>query len=325
MSETLIANLSQEYIDHLKEETLRAQNRLNEEEKNYQVKLNERDDTKNWHDQIHAYWERINATEKAAHKVFSDIDHLLSQAKKVNDNVEYTLEAIKLLVCNAREVSRVLATINEDYDNLKKDIDSKSKRDANFKPGQVMDKFNLLGTKLTAATQATDAAIVKVLDLAKAIFLLHHAIDSERRQHQDWIIDQVFAEYVDEGSGLKLIALHETVEVRCGERTVFEPGLQWNISKLKTLLEEGMPQPNWDTDGYPCQDSEDFVPTFPLRKGQNRYFDITQHQHCQALTEAEKAADALDDATQTKRLAESSYKAYVAALAAAQAAKTGKK
>ena len=243
----------------------------------------------------------------------------------MNTNVEYTLEAVKLLVCNVREVSRVLETMADEYHALKSQIDKVLARDSSFKKDKIYDKLTVLGDKLSVAGQAAASAIVKVLDLVKACYILHRSIDSERKQHQDWVVDHVFVEYVDENGILKPINLYETAEVVCGERTVEEPGLEWQIGKLNTLLTEGMPQPNYDMDNYPCQDAEDFVPTFPLPKGPDRYYDQTKQQHHQASQKVKEAKKELEDAEKAKRLADSSYKAFKAALDAADAAKSGKK
>lgn len=325
MPENIIANLSQEYIDHLNTETLKAENRLKEESKKYEVKSNQFTDATNWKDAIDAYWKKVKMSEDIAEEVFISIGNIRGQAAKVNANIEYTLDAIKLLVCNVREVSSVLEKMTEEYHTLKSKIDKDVARDSSFKKDKIYEKLSQLGDKLAVAGQAAESAITKVLDLAKAVFILHRSIDSEYRQHQHWIVDHIFIEYIDENGVLKPLNIHEAAEVVCGERAVTEPGLEWQIGKLEALLQEGMPQPDYDTDNYPCQDGEAFVPTFPLKKGAGRYYDQTKEQHHQAAHKVKEAKLELEQAESDKRLADSSYKAYKAALDAADAAKTGKK
>lgn len=325
MSEIIIANLSQEYIDHLKSETLKAENRLKEETKEYEVKSNQFVDATNWKTAIDAYWTKVKKSEEIAEEVFISIHNILVQASKVNANIEYTLDAIKLLVCNVREISRVLEQMTDEYHTLKSQIDKVVARDSSFKKDKIYDKLTLLGDKLSVSGQAAESAITKVLDLVKAIYILHRSIDSEYRQHKDWVVDHVFVEYIDENGILKPLHIYEVPEVVCGEKTVTEPGLEWQIGKLDTLLKAGMPQPDYDMDNYPCQDAEDFVPAFPLKKGQNRYYDVTREQHRMAADKVKEAKQGLEQADTGKRMADSSYKAYKAALDAADGAKTGKK
>jgi archaellum component FlaC len=318
-----IANISQDYIDHLEEATRKAKNRLDRKEKRYQAALNERTDTQNWQDQLQAYWERVQKTDDAWKKVNSDIFQLEKQANKVNDNIELTLRAVKLLVCNVREVCRVLSLLSDEYDALKTKIESEAKSDAHFKSGQIMEKFNALGAK--SAIQATDLAVVKVLDLAKAFFILHHAIDSERKKYSERI-DKTESPQAEENlSCTKAINIYEEVKVTCGEREVKEPGLEWHIGKLKHLLQEGMKPLERDKDCYPCDDREKFTPTFPLDKGENRYYDKTKEQYTEAAKKTGDVVKKLEEIEEQRRNAQSRYNAYQAALAAAKAAKVNKK
>jgi hypothetical protein len=323
MPETSIANISQDYIDGLREQTTNSKNLLDDRAKAYDVKLNEFSDASEWQKKIDAYWLGVKKTQKIAKEVFTDIDTLQGQAFKVNNNIEYTLDAVKLLVYNVREVSRVLEIMTNEYYTLKHRIDASSVRDSTFKPSQIMAKLTSLGEKLNAASLAVETAITKALDLAKAFYLLQTAIDSEKREHHDWVVDHIIAEYIEEGGHLKLVDLHEVVEVRCGERTVQETGLEWYLLKLEHLLRHGMHGHHHSDEVVPPS-SDEFVPTFPLPKGDDRYYDITKVQNQDAKDLVENAQDELDAAAKLKMNADSSYKAYKAALEAAEAAKNAK-
>lgn len=325
---TSVANISQDYIDYLSEQTKSSKNEFDKKSKKYAVKLNESKDVKDWQNKIEEYWKNVEKTEKLAKTTFEDIENLIDQAQKVNNNIENTLEAVKYLVYNMKVVSLSLEDMTNRYQALKTSIDSGSMYDSKFKPSTIMAKFKLLGEKLVAASQAVDAAILKVLELTKAFYLLQTDMDSEDRVHDDWVVDHIIAEFINDGGKLKLIDLYETVEVQCGgERVIKEPGLEWHLKKLDELLRSGMPQPDEDADGYPCQDAVGtrFIPTFPLCESTEGYYNRTKSENEMAKGKTTEAEKGLEKAEKAKRLAESSYKAYKAALDAAEAAKNIKK
>jgi hypothetical protein len=326
--------LSQQYIEHLRHKVKDAENDYKEAVEDQLAAKSYHDSTVEWHGKLDGYFKKLEATDKAYKDVDAAISKLLPQAQTVNTNVENISEAVTLLACNALYVGREADKLTLKFQSIKNDIDNAAMTDKNLKPNAIMGKINQLGGadgKITKAADACSAALTKALELLKAVYGLHYGMDSENRtgrtvhRHEKVLSDTW--EVTEEKTSH--IVIYEQIEcIVNGMKKDLPGGLEWMLGQLQCILKDGIPMPKIDRDNdhYPCSQCAIEKPSgnFPLA-GDGSFYDQIKAETAVAKDKKERAERKLAEADRTLQRAQSSFDGFKAALAAAEAAKNGKK
>lgn len=315
-----LENISQRYIEHLRNRKKRADEDLNKAKTQLETNQKAYDEALAWETIIDDYWVRVKNSDKKfqdAHRLILRLEIL---ADIITENVGLVSEAIETLVCVVREMSKETDSLK----NKVKDLQNRLSTAPN-KANPYLKKIDELETLVDASIGANTAAIKDVLELLKEIYLLRISLEGKAEEkririkleerwsyievgHEGWMefyYKIVILEYLTSKDNVRSLAanvhnLHEILHSDCA----------YPLSKFSDKEKEYLP--------FPLTESED-VPTFPLNK--EEYYRSTQSQQDKAENKREAAKQKLDDATSHFKGTEARFKAVEAALKAAEAAK----
>jgi hypothetical protein len=302
-----VANISQEYIEHLREAKKNAANALSTAETGLNAAKNALKEAQGWKDRIHEYWERVQKTEDQYKKIDRLISAFAETAGVVTDNADCVAEAVEVMVCMAREVA-------QHTDKLKKDlldiIDKVSEAD---KSNPLLASMEELRSAIEEAIRTNSAAIKACLDVLKAAYLLHIQLMGKKRI---------------EGLRFELVEKYRKVIVMGDEKDIlwyFEKnrGVDSNLDNLRAIFETGAAYRVREKDSMFCPPPEDDIDVicFPLENSPDGYFKTTKEQN-------RAAKNWLEDAENKERIKQinynrkkATYDGYDKALQAAENAK----
>ena len=302
-----VANISQEYIEHLSEAKKNAANALSTADSRLNAAKNASKEAQGWKDRIHEYWMRLQKTEDQYKKIDELISSFADTAKVVTSNADCVAEAVEVMVCMTREVAQQTDKLKNDLRDI---IDKVSEAD---KTNPLLGLMEDLRSAIEEAIRTNSAAIKACLDVLKAAYLLHIQLLGEKRL---------------EGLRFELAEKYRKIIVMGEEKDILwyfekDRGIDSNLENLRVVFESGAAYRVREKDSMLCPspDEDATIICFPLENSPDGYFKATQDQN-------KTAKRWLDDADKNERIMKSNYDrkkatfdGYDKALQAAESAK----
>jgi hypothetical protein len=302
-----VANISQEYIEHLSEAKKNAANALSTADSRLNAAKNAHKEAQGWRDRIHEYWLRVQKTEDQYLTINGLIEDFRATASVVTSNADCVAEAVEVMVCMTREVAQQTDKLKNDLRDI---IDKVSEAD---KTNPLLSLMEDLRSAIEEAIRTNSAAIKACLDVLKAAYLLHIQLLGEKRL---------------EGLRFDLAEKYRKIMVMGEEKDIlwyFEKnrGLDSNLENLKVVLESGTAYRVRGKDSTFCVSPDEDAPIvcFPLENSPDGYYKATYDQN-------KISKRWLDDADKNERHMKGNYDrrkatfdGYDKALTAAESAK----
>jgi archaellum component FlaC len=316
-----IENISQRYIEHLRVEKKKAEDRLDVANQRLSAASESLTEAIEWEDLLKTYWERVKTVEKTYHNIEKMLKKAATLAKVITSNTGYVAESTEALVCIVREMSAQTDGLKHMIHHLKNKLSTVEKNNTYLK------KILAFEEKVDDALKTNSEAIISVLDLLKEVYRLHVYMLGKSRdlphvkkfivrladdcQHF-WVGDDSFMEF-----------FYEIIVIIRLEKKV---GLEDNIKELLCLLDRDNAYTHLsqkEEDALPLPLPTEKPPTFPLHE--LAYYKNTKCEY-------EEAGDRLKTVTnRQKQMAEHAQTRQAqldgikAALAAAEKAKAATK
>lgn len=265
-----VANISQEYIEHLKaaEQNASAERAIAQAE--LTAATSARDEVQTWELNIDGYWDRVKATEKMYHEIEDLINDFKNTACAVVQNTYCVAESAEILACMVRQMSAQTDALKQAMRTTLDRVASASQNNA-FRP--FMNEF------LAAVDDAITAnveAIKKSLDVLKAAYLLHISIKGRRRLAENDVRFPLDAKY------RKIMLGNQTIEIL--PYLDRDRGVESNLEHLLYIFTRGNAYPVGEDANALCPPpvAGDIPLRFPLHNDPNGYFHRTREQRDEA-------------------------------------------
>jgi chromosome segregation ATPase len=313
-----IDNISQRYIEHLRERRQRADEAYQKargKKAANQLALTEAEE---WKTLVREYWTRLLETDDKYDKLDITIQRLTELARVTTQNVHELSQAVETLVCIVREASAKTDALSQKVTRLRNRLSAVTNKNNGY-----LKLIAEMEAKVLEAATTNETAIKAVLDLLKDCYELHVQLEGRILAEKIRIRLEDPWTSIEVGDEESMEFYHKFLIVEY-LRDHYH-GLEAHLEKLKELLEQNRAYPLADLspqerEALPFRLDEDAdVPTFPLPE--QPYYENTEKQFEDARKRVKRARKRSQRTDSRYASAEARFKALDAALKAAGDAK----
>ena len=313
-----LADTAYNYIEHYKELVKDATRRLETAGQSLATATDTLADDEVRFAYLEDLLKRLQQTDKTYAQASAIIARAIRLSTIIVENVHFVAEAIELLMCSVRRMSRSADNLKGRIDDVKKQLNNLDKNNGLYK------KLLEFEDKNNDAINANKEAIKKSLDTLKEIYILHVNLAGRTQNIMKKIGDY---------SGHIIFYGEQGITESCGRVEIFEhcsdemQGLISHFVWLQKLLNENSAYPTADMNeaerkAIPCEVDEKAKTTFPLDKGANNgFFAEISSEKTKAETSRTKSKSAFQSALSNRDGVQAELVGYQAALKAAEEAR----
>lgn len=302
-----VANISQEYLEHLLTEKSHAANALSVAETERNAASTARAEAEAWEARTIHHWENVKAIENQYLEIADLIYDFQQTAQVISQNTYCVAEAVEIMVCMARRTARH----TDRFKRNTKEILDKLPADTGNSFRQLIEE---LAAAIEVALTANMDAIKKCLDALKAAYLLHISIMGQKR------IPGIRFDLAD--NYLKINLDGDSKPIDLLEYFNKNRGLESNLESLSRVFTEGNAYPVGDAADALCPPpGKATLTTFPLEDSADGYYRKTHEQRTDARDRAREARRTEREKQQHYDRRRAKFDAYDKAFTAADAAK----
>ena len=273
-----VANISQEYIEHLQGAKTQAAAERDIAQAGLTAATSARDEIQTWETNIDGYWDRVKAIEKKYREIEDMIGNFKNTACAVTQNSYCVAESTEILACMVRQMTA-------QTDSTKQAMRLVLDRVASAGQGNAFRPFmNDFLAAVDEAITANTEAIKKSLDVLKLAYKLHISLKGKRRLAEPNVRFPLDDKY------RKIVLENQTIEILPYLNQ--DRGIESNLENLLYVFTRGNAYPVGEDANALCLPPApgETLTHFPLHSSPDGYFQRT-HTHRQEARDRLLAAN----------------------------------